>query len=539
MARKSRKTNVLTDSYKSEVCNQIKYKVAVYIRVSNEDIKSGGTSLENQQQIISNYINEKIDLMVQDIYIDDGYTGTNFNRPEFLRMLTDIESGIINCVIVKDQSRLSRNSIDGGYYLQKYFPLNNIRFIAITDNIDTSDDMTSNNMMMSLKNLINEQYSIEISKKLKLQKKMQREKGEWTGGRLPFGYIRKNNITVIDEEVEHIVKYIFELYKENKSIDFVCRELNTNKIKTPSEYIKLKDISTRHKIADFWNSITIYKILESEFYIGNMVQGMKRYDQGKCTLVKKEDWIITENTHTPIISKELFNEVQEILKANKVDTSNNAEKKYHMFLHKLICGDCKEPLRTEKRGKNGYKYFCRSSYKKYKGYCNNKIMILETEIKDCISEVMLKQTQLVVDNDVLLKNKMNIFKLQIDLISKEIIKLQNKIDNINKNNMLLYEKYSLSKITLDEYKESKNRNEIEINNLNEDCKRKSNSHTKLLKGYDELSKNIDFFKNVSSIEITQEIIDNYIDKIAIYGDGSIDIDFKFTLPYDLENMEVL
>ena len=237
MARKSRKQTAAPMPAPS-----LYVHVALYIRLSVEDNKKRGCSVENQKLVLNDFLSDKPDFVVYDTYIDNGATGTNFHRPGFQQMLSDIEAGHINCVIVKDLSRLGRNSIDTGYYIEQYFHAHNVRFIAVTDQFDTEDSGNLHGgIMLPLKNMINEAYALDIGRKIKAQARQAMKDGDYIGARAPYGY-RKDpdncHKLLIDENTAPVVKQIFEWAHEHVSLNRIVRNLNEMGIPAPSHYKK-------------------------------------------------------------------------------------------------------------------------------------------------------------------------------------------------------------------------------------------------------------------------------------------------------------
>ena len=249
------------------------------IRLSVEDNKKRGCSVENQKLVLNDFLSDKPDFVVYDTYIDNGATGTNFHRPGFQQMLSDIEAGHINCVIVKDLSRLGRNSIDTGYYIEQYFHAHNVRFIAVTDQFDTADSGNLHGgIMLPLKNMINEAYALDIGRKIKAQARQAMKDGDYIGARAPYGY-RKDpdncHKLLIDENTAPVVKQIFEWAHEHVSLNRIVRNLNEMGIPAPSHYKKATGEITSPGLigSGKWQTRTVMKILESEVYTGDLVQG--------------------------------------------------------------------------------------------------------------------------------------------------------------------------------------------------------------------------------------------------------------------------
>ena len=254
-----------------------KWNAALYLRLSSEDgDKVESTSIESQKHLLEEFLKNNNDIKLFDYYIDDGYSGTDFNRPGFKKLFEDMKLNKFNTIIVKDLSRLGRNYIEAGNYIEQIFPLFNIRFIAVNDNIDSYLNPKSiNELNMPLKNLINDEYARDISKKVSSAFSTMRKNGLYTSGLTPYGYKRdtkdKHHL-IIDEEVANNVKLIYDLYLKGNGIKKIAKYLNENKIINPSGYRKLNKKDT-NRLGYFWSDSTISKILDNQIYCGDMVQG--------------------------------------------------------------------------------------------------------------------------------------------------------------------------------------------------------------------------------------------------------------------------
>lgn len=386
----------------------MKYKVAAYIRLSKDDNYTESDSINNQKNIIKKYIDTKDNLELVDYYIDNGYTGTNFDRPAFVKMCLDIVNNKINCVIVKDLSRFGRNMGWMKIYLGETFPEYNIRFISINDNLDSQTNPNyTDELDFSLHALIYEQYSIDISKKVKSVKHMHQSRGDFIGVSAPYGYIKDSNDchkVLIDDYASKIVKRIFDMTLECKSRKEIADRLNDECILPPSKYkaeiIKVTSLST--KIAEKWQPNMIREILKNEFYIGNMAQGKVRKPTrrlNKLIKVSKEDWIVVENTHKAIINKNDFETVQRILEFSSALLNSN-----EMLLMYLKCPDCNGIFHKKKTKYNEY-YYCNTYYR-------NKGCSKHSVIKSVLEEMVLEALKE--------KSNQNIRHLTKDILKKYV-----------------------------------------------------------------------------------------------------------------------
>lgn len=272
MARKSRKILV------AEPMTTAGINAALYIRLSVEDGHGRSNSIENQQLILNDYVCDKPEFNVCGIYIDNGLTGTNFNRPNFQRMLADIESGKVSCVIVKDLSRLGRNAIDTGYYIEQYFVQHKIRFIAVNDGYDTADEnSTRSGIILPLKNMVNEAYALDIGKKIKSATHQAMLDGDFIGARAPFGYKKSPDNChklIVDEETAPIVRQIFEWTASGIGINTITVRLNETGTVTSSVYkSQTSEPEKRYKQNRNWTTFTVARILDNPVYTGEWYKG--------------------------------------------------------------------------------------------------------------------------------------------------------------------------------------------------------------------------------------------------------------------------
>jgi len=364
--------------------NMNKYKAAGYLRISKEE-KEQTNSIANQKQIINNYIKKKKDLQLVDYYIDDGYSGTNFNRPGFKKLFEDIKKEKVNTIIVKDLSRFAKNYIDAGNYIENIFKTLKVRFISINDYFDSLDDSYYIEDILPIKNISYDFYAKDISRKVRSALKIKQLNGEFIGVTAPYGYLKNpkdKHKFIIDKEAAYIVRKIFNMILIGKSRKEIAVHLNNENVPTPSLY-KI----TKEKIAsNKWNDEMVDRILKNETYTGTLIQNVKTkpsYRVDKLIDVSKDKWIKIENHHEVIITKDKFEKVQQILN-RKVKVNKNNE--IDLFAGYLKCSHCGSGLTIKKSKKQIY-YYC-SSYirdKKCLKYSINKKK-LEQMVKDEITK---------------------------------------------------------------------------------------------------------------------------------------------------------
>lgn len=345
------------------------WKAAVYCRLSREDgDRPESDSIANQRKLLMEYVKDHPEITVFDYYIDDGYTGTNFNRPSFQRMLDDIEDGSVTCVLVKDLSRFGRDYIDAGRYLERWLPNHGVRFIAVTDNIDS--ERGAYDMTVPLKNLFNAQYAKDISQKVKSSLNTKRQRGEFIGAFASYGYRkdpRDHNHLVIDPAAAAVVQRIFTLFEGGTGKARIAKILNAENIPCPSEYKRMMGEryhnSNRLNNTTYWTYATIHRILKCEMYVGNMEQGRDQRIQlhGAAKRKRRDDWIIVKGTHAPIVSQDQWDRVQSLL--SRGARTPAFEQNVSPFAGFLKCGDCGRSMSKTTWGDKTF-YTC-GSYKRY------------------------------------------------------------------------------------------------------------------------------------------------------------------------------
>ena len=525
------------------------WSVALYIRLSQEDKDNGNekqesNSVTSQKTILNEFVKEYDDLIIYNTYIDDGFTGTDFNRPAFQKLLEDMRNGNINCVIVKDLSRLGRNYIEVGNYIEQVFPLFNIRFIAISDAIDSFGNPSSTNtILVPFKNLINDEYARDTSIKIRSSLNGKRKKGEFIGAFTSYGYIKdsKNkHKLVIDEPAAEVVRKIFNWYIYDKIGKIgICHRLNELGILNPTGHKKLElgqsynNYGVKESTYN-WTPSTIRNILKNEVYIGNTIQGKRRtksYKVHKVEEVPEMEWVRVENTHEPIIDVETFKKAQE-LSSRDLKISQKT-KELSLWAGILKCGDCGRAMNkkssTNKSGKK-YEYYICSTYRKKSNSLCTKHTIKEDILNQAVLQAINLHIDLLINIDEIL-NQINLREInysESNKIAEIICSKKNKILKISKFKITLYEDWKNKDITREEYLEYKKRYDNDIEILKTSIKKLENEEQK----YKNVKKNsnewLEEFKEQRKIrKLSRDIIVELIDNIYIHENNKITIKFKF------------
>ena len=517
------------------------FRVGLYIRLSREDgDKEESSSVTNQREILKRYVSEQENFFIVKEYVDDGYTGTNFDRPGFKRMIEDIEAGIIDTVITKDLSRLGRERLGVGHYTEIYFPEHNVRYIALLDNIDTYFDAGMNDMA-PFKGVINDMYVRDISKKIRSSLIERKKAGNFLGVTAPYGYEKDSNNKfhlVINEKEAEIVKRVFRLYLEGNGLTRIAQILTKDGVPVPGES---RNIGKTRKTALYssWKQTTIRRILDNRVYLGELVQFKRRkinYKSKRRITVPEEERYICKGTHEAIIDEESFNAVQNILKKNK---SFKGTKHDYLFKGLLFCSECGARLNVtysnyalKKYGEYRYTTICYSYSRLYSDICtrhSNSIPELEEVLIKHIKEVCSRYI-----NENLQDELINMAKKQKQLELKQISNekrletLEQKISDIG-----LY----IKNLYMDKVKGVVNENDY-ISLVADFTKDKDN----LIKEKEELMKIINnqkpqinetakierLAKEFLSLERpTKQLLNELIEKITISENKEINIYFKF------------
>ncbi len=500
-----------------------RYQIAIYIRLSKEDdkYKEESNSITMQRILLRKFVAESFsdyDLLE---FCDDGYTGTNFERPGMQNMLELVRDSKINCIIVKDLSRFARNYIELGSYLEQIFPFMGVRFISINDNYDSKNYQGSiADIDVNFKNLLYDLYSKDLSQKVRSSLAVRKEKGQYVSGNSPFGYEKNpkdRHALLIAEDEAEVVRRIFSLTVEGYTSVEIARLFNETQVKTPIEF-KIEKGKTRREPKGerfLWSSSTICQILRNEIYIGNIVQ--KKYTKdfvgGKNHLNPREDWLITYNHHEPIIDKEIFDKVQE----GRGIKRNPQYNPTHPLIGKLVCACCKKNLRYRRR-LNPY-FTCHNRYSNAMENCVDKVnaMFLEQYV------LFMMQDKLYTDGEPEKLRREAVVRLdrEIKELKEKRQLLDSRIQKLKQQNFEAYQNYASGKTDSFQSDDVVVKSiEKELSDLNETVQQMEASYIKMECDRDSLSIGNEF------AALSKEMIDHYIEKIIVYDEQNIEICWK-------------
>lgn len=552
MARKSRKTTPAVEPVVEAAPLQI-FPTAIYARLSVENSgKSENVDvIANQIEICKTYIADRPYLSLVDTYIDNGHTGTVFDRPEFNRLMNDIKSGRIKCLVVRDLSRFGRDYIETGTYLERIFPQIGLRFIAIKENYDNFDtDGSNESLMIPLQNMINALYSKDISRKVSTALKAQMEQGTFQKRNLPYGYRwnEKHTNMVIDEETASYVRLIFQRKIEGCSMPMILDELD--RLGAPNTELRKRQNGTRTGdgcSCKGWHKSTVYGILTNPHYAGDTVLGRSMvaiYKGIKSHNVKdKDEWIVFPNTHQAIISREDFQKVQDIMNAASVARQTKMQKSeeiratlINLFDGKIICADCGKRMyfhrkRVDKRKDGGwYAFYECSTYvgRRYE-HCTAHYIRQDRLERDVLAAIQL-QVKAALDYDKLLdklrgsEGEKNIRDKQNALITS----LNLKLSGVSKKRTRLYEDFAEGILDEEEYTFAKKSYDEQFADLSRRLDEAVQRRSKFNEAMSVDNKWITLMKSVSTAtQLSQELVDESVEMVKIHEDGAVELVMKY------------
>lgn len=528
---------------------QKSYIAGLYLRLSQEDERQGeSVSIDNQRNMLRKYAEEH-GFQIHDEYIDDGVSGTTFQRPEVQRLLDDAKTGAINTIIVKDLSRFGRNYIEVGQYVDYVFPAFGIRFIAIQDNVDTENRDSGAMEMMPIMNVFNEWHAANTRKKIRAVKKANAKEGIYTAKKASYGYIMgtdKRRTPIIDEETAPIVRRIFEMYASGISPWKIAEALNEEGILSPAVYAFAKlGQKAKPDGAGLWTAVTIREMLNKIIYIGHMPQlrwTSLSYKNHKRFRKDEKDWSVVYNTHEPIISQELWDKVQERQKS--IATGKKTKIGFtHSLSGFLVCADCGNKMKlctsvSRSTGKKLYSFNCGHHIRYGKAYCFSHYIaasILEyivlSDIRSMAKRIVLNESAV---REEFIRHNSELADNAVKAAKRELHAKRKRTEEIPHLILVAYEDRVKGKMPEDicvsfiqRYSEEQKKLQTEIAELEAKLTETDNT----IQSADKFIQNIKKYLNAP--ELTREMCYELIDRIVVGGptkcpgeDRTIDIVYK-------------
>lgn len=551
MARKSRKnvsaaetSGNLTTQAVMELGQEVKpYQAAIYARLSYEtEANRERDTVDTQIAYLKNFIDRQEDMELADIYADVSFSGTNFERPEFERMMQDIRLGKIDTVITKDLSRLGRNYIDSGTYIERIFPLFHVRYIAVNDDFDKNREGTD--LTMPLKNIINERYARDLSNKMHASHQTMWKNGEYIYGRPPYGY-KKDAVAkklVVDGETALIVKRIFEMYLNGMTYSEIARQLQQEGIVSPPKYRHLEQGNPEKadKARD-WYHLHVKTILTNRHYIGDSVHATREggfNNPDKDRRVSEEHWIIISDTHEPLVSRELFEEVQKKIKRNIQNLhAHNAALEHektpeNFFPGKCICACCRKNIGVVRSnsGSNSFYYRCTTTRFNHRMQCVAHGRLKYRELHGTVFQVIKSHMKLCLEKteQTRERNRSSYGIRQYHFYAGEIAKMQNAIRRVKARERGLYEDYKDGIITSEEYlqyQQSYRQQAADLEQTAEEMLERQKCYRKdFLPDKDWVAA---VKKFMGKRKLTKEMSDAFVERIVLDKEGNVEIVLKY------------
>ena len=520
-----------------------KFKAIKYIRLSYTDDKTvESNSVSNQRKLIDDFLAQHPEIEVVCEKVDDGYSGVLYDRPAFLEMMEMIKSGEANCVIVKDLSRLGREYIETGRYLRRVFPAYGVRFIAINDNVDTLND-EPDNLTVSVKNIINEAYSRDISVKTRSALDIKRRSGDFVGAFTVYGYLKtgeSHKSLIIDTFAANVVRGIFRKRLDGFSAYHIAEELNKAGILSPLAYKRSEGLPyAKGGYADTkdckWSATTILRILSDEIYTGTMVQGKRTTPHFKLKereLKPSEDWVRVENTHEAIIDKADFDLVQR-LKGLDTRTSPQSDKVY-LFSGVLICGCCGGRMTRKINRSNGREYIYYYCPTGKKGGCKSSSMIKESELTECVQSSLKAHINSVVSLNSLITSisRERINQGLVQEYTGYIKSNEEQLTKIEKFKRNLYESLVNGALSKEEFLQYKQEYSTKAEKIKAAIQGWSDKLSEVLENRGERSRWLNHFLQFAEMEeIDRSVVSRLIQSIKISADKQIEVRFNYQDEY--------
>ena len=525
------------------------YHAAIYVRLSKEDgdvagaSKAESNSISNQKELIRDFLKDKEDIVVVSERVDDGYSGSSFERPGFQQMLEDIRRGAVDCVIVKDLSRFGREYIDTGRYIERLFPALGVRFIAVNDHYDSlRGDGQGDEILVPFKNLINDAYCRDISVKIRSHLEVKRRNGEFIGAFAPYGYQKDGedrHRLVVDAYAAGVVRDIFRMKLHGMSQDAIAGKLNRDGILSPMEYKNSRGINFRTafrvKAASGWSPVAVRRILENEVYIGNLVQGRQstpNHKVKKSIRKDKGDWVRVEKNHEPVVSERDFAVVQKLL---GMDTRTAPDKEGVYLLSGIaVCGDCGAPMVRKVSSVNGkrYCYYICSGHKAG-GSCGPHRIPVQA-LEDAVFVLLKRHIGCILDLERVLEYAGTVPFRDLDVrkLEERREKLLGEAERCRELRMMLYEDMKDGVITKEDYVELHAAYEARGKEAQEAAGKAEREIRAVLEGDEDKYRWISYFKEYRDIgELTRNVVVALISEVRVYDRENIEVVFDFADQY--------
>lgn len=520
------------------------YHAAIYVRLSKEDgdvasaAKAESNSISNQKNLIKDFLKDKDDIIVVSERVDDGYSGSNFERPGFQMMMDDIRRGTVDCVIVKDLSRFGREYIDSGKYIERLFPALGVRFIAVNDHIDSKEESNRDDIVVPFKNLMNDAYCRDISIKIRSHLEVKRRNGEYIGAFTPYGYKKDENDKsrlVPDLYAAGVVKDIFRMKLHGMSQTAIADRLNEQGILSPMEYkhslgIRIQDNFKTHEQAE-WSSMSVRRVLENEVYVGTLTQGKHSTPNHKIKKIMdkpEEEWIRIEDNHEPVISRREFAIVQRLLGMD-TRTSPNEDEVY-VLSGLAVCADCGAPMikRNVPAGGKVYSYYICSKNAATKQCGTHRIP--KDKLERLVFDVLKTHIASVLDAGRILAyiNTVPFQELEIKELERQKEAKEQEIQRCRELRDMLYEDLKEGIVSKEDYAELYEGYNNKRKKAEDAVRKISRTIQDVADAKTDKYEWLRYFKEYQNIsELSRTAAVELIERVKVYDKNHIQIDFCF------------
>ena len=525
------------------------WKTALYVRLSVEDNGKESDSVENQTALLEEYVANHPHLKKTALFVDNGYTGTDFLRPEFTRMMEAVQDGLVDCVVVKDLSHLGRNYIETSQFIEKICPFYGLRFIAVNDSYDTATVTSEGQLSASLSNIVNDYYAKDISRKVTSALRAKMERGDYIGNYAPHGYRKdpeNKNHLLIDPETAPVIQQIFEWRAEGISYMGICKLLNDAGIPSPGQYKLNQGIETNNnkkKRTVLWNKHKVTEILKDIVYIGHLAQkkgSQCLYGGIPYHITSEEEWIVVKNTHEPLISEELFEKVQQINNAVLERAKANAGKYDHLpkekniYGKKFVCAECGAIMKlhrsfSTKKDKVYFTFKC-PTYAEHGSRGCSDIKMRKADLDEAVFTFIKSQMDVFIDMENTLRRllAMKKAKLKQNNIQQEIKALRQKL--ASKQSLLsgLYVDLKEGMLSQDEYGHHREIITADIKALETNLAELENAKNETEEQITgEMKWKFMIQRFYDATEMTAEMADAFIESMKLHEDGSLEIKLSY------------
>lgn len=545
MARVSRKRKSLPEA---AAASRI-WRTALYVRLSVEDNGKDADSIENQIALLESYVFGCPDLSTAGLFVDNGYTGTNFHRPQFQQMMEAVQAGVIDCIVVKDLSRLGRNYIETSQFIEKICPFYGLRFIAVNDGFDTAAVTDTAQLSMALSNIVNDYYAKDISRKVTSALQTKMEQGDYIGNYAPHGYCKdpgNKNHLVIDPETAPVIRQIFQWRSEGVSYMGINRRLNEAGIPSPGQYRLEHGIETNNNRKGrpvLWNKHMVTEILKNVVYIGHLAQkkgSQCLYAGIPYHITSEDEWIIVEHTHEPIIGAELFETVQKINRESAERSKANSGKydylprEKNIFGKKLTCAECGAVIKLHRsfnrlRDKAYFMFKC-PTYAEHGSKGCSDVKMRKPDLDIAVFSLIKAQMAVFVDMESTLKRLLAVKTGKVEQgrsASKRRL-LQQKLENKKSILSGLYVDYKEGLLSWQDYLFTRESVDADIRMIEAELaeQESANGQTRdLLTGEMKWQYMVQRYQNAT--ELSPEMVEAFVETIKLHQDGSLDIKLNY------------